>query len=302
MANRFLDALAQDRILVADGAIGTGLQRLGLGPGQPPEELVFDAPGAVLELHRSFVEAGAEIVLTNTFGGTPVRLRDSAYPGRAAELNRRAVELALEAAAPAGALVAGSMGPTGALLTSLPFGTLEPEEAREAYAEQAAALAEGGADLLLVETQFALDEALAAVEGARSASALPLVVSFSFDSVTKRGARTMMGVGAADLAETFPPLGVVALGANCGSTPVVSEAAIRELATLLPGLPLWAKPNAGLPKPLSNPPEYELRPEQLASSALRLVEAGARIVGGCCGTSPEHVRAIADAVSGLARA
>ncbi len=296
MAATFLDALESGRILVADGGTGTGLQELGLKAGQPPEELIIDAPDAVLELHRRFVAAGADVILTNTFGGTPVRLRDSAYPGRAAELNRRGAELAREAAAATGAFVAGSMGPTGALLTSLPFGTLEPEEAKQAYAEQAAALAEGGVDLLLVETQFALDEALAAVEGARSASELPLIVSFSFDSVGKRGARTMMGVGAPELAETFPPLGVAALGANCGSTPEVTEAAIAELSALLPGLPLWAKPNAGLPKPLTDPPEYELGPEQAGTIAIRLVEAGARIVGGCCGSSPDHVRAIARAV------
>jgi 5-methyltetrahydrofolate--homocysteine methyltransferase len=300
VANAFLEALASGRVLLADGGVGTGLQSLGLAPGQPPEELVFDRLDVVLDLHRQFAEAGADIILTNTFGGTRIRLAHSAYPDRVRELNARAVELACEAAAASGALVAGAIGPTGALLTSLPFGTLDPGEAREAFAEQAAALADGGCDLLVVETQFALDEAAAAVQGARDATDLPVVASFSFDRDSRLGPRTMMGVAAKQLVETIVPLGVAAVGANCGGTIETTEAVIAELAALLPGLPLWAKPNAGLPTPGTFPACYPLRPAQAAKAAVRFADAGARIIGGCCGTTPGHIRAIAEALGSRA--
>ncbi len=296
MAQSFIERLEAGEILISDGATGTNHQHNGLKPGVPPEEWVFDEPEKVLELHRAFADAGADIVLTNTFGGTEIRMRNSKYEGRAPELNRRAVELAREATSHReGVLIAGSMGPTGSLFQ--PFGPLVEKEVVETYAEQAAALAEGGVDFLLLETMFALDEALAAIEGAKQGSDLPLVCSFSYD----RGVYTMMGVKPKQVAEALRPLGLAAIGANCGMTLDFMDQVIQELVAEDTGLPIWAKPNAGLPKGGMVLPEYDVGPEEMAQYAAAYVRAGAQIVGGCCGNTPAHVTAIVERVKGEAK-
>jgi methionine synthase I (cobalamin-dependent) len=293
MASRFLERLEAGRVLVADGATGTNDQQMGLAIGVAPEEWAETEPQKVIGLHRAFVAAGADIILTNTFGGTPLRLRETSFAGRARELNRRAAHLAREAASSRpDVLVAGSIGPTGMLLE--PLGDLTASQAMEAYAEQAAGLADGGVDLLLLETFFALEEALAAIEGVRRSTDLPLVVTFSFD----QGTRTMMGLSPTKMIEAIGPLGVAAIGANCGRTLDDMEVITRELAAAQPGIPLWIKPNAGLPRMQGDIARYDTTPERMADYAARFINAGAQIVGGCCGTSPEHLAAIARATRG----
>ena len=291
MTNSFNDRLNAGEVLVADGATGTNLQAVGLPPGTSPEEWVFDQPDRIRALQRSFVEAGSDVILTCTFGGTRLRLKESRYADQVSELNRRAVELAREAAG-ARTLIGGSMGPLGLLLK--PFGPVEYAEAVAAYAEQAQALSGGGVDVLVIETHFALEEAQAAVEGARQVSQLPLVVSFSYD----RGVRTMMGVKPAQVAEKFKLLDVAAIGANCGTTLENMDKIVQEYAAAESGLFIWAKPNAGLPSvdAATGRSVYSVSPEQMGAFAKRYVEIGARIVGGCCGSTPAHVRAIAQAV------
>jgi len=286
----FVDRLSEGEILVADGATATNYQQMGLAIGIAPEEWVFDQPEKVLGLHRAFIDAGSDIILTDTFGATILRLRESPYAGRTTDLNRQAVTLARQAASTRpGVLVAGSMGPTGMLMD--PFGELTPAAAADAYAEQAAALTDGGVDLLLLETFFALEEALAAIEGVRRASALPLVVSFSFD----QGTRTMMGLSPTRVVEAIAPLGVAAIGANCGRSLADMERVVHELAALNSDIPLWIKPNAGLPRMVGDTARYDMGPAEMAEYARRFIDAGARVVGGCCGSSPEHVAAIAAA-------
>lgn len=291
MTNSFADRLNADKVLVADGATGTNLQAVGLLPGTSPEEWVFDQPDRIRALQRSFVEAGSDLILTCTFGGTRLRLKESRYADQVSELNRRAVDLAREAARDR-TLIGGSMGPLGSLLK--PFGPIEYSEAVSAYAEQADALSRGGVDVLVIETHFALEEAQAAVEGARQASQLPLVVSFSYD----RSVRTMMGVKPAQVAEKFKALDVAAIGANCGTTLENMEKILQEYTAANSGLVLWAKPNAGLPSvdAATGRSVYSVSPEQMGEFARRYVEIGARIVGGCCGSTPAHIRAIAQAV------
>ncbi|HTP07378.1 MAG TPA: homocysteine S-methyltransferase family protein [Anaerolineae bacterium] len=298
MAYSFSDRLKAGEILVADGATGTNLQAVGLPPGTSPEEWVLDQPDRIRALQRSFVEAGSDLILTCTFGGTRIRLKESPYADRAAELNRRAVELAREAAGDR-TLIGGSMGPLGSLLK--PFGPIEYAEAVAAYAEQAQALSTGGVDVLVIETHFSLEEAQAAAEGARQVSQLPLVVSFSYD----RGVRTMMGVKPAQVVEKFKSLDVTAIGANCGTTLENLEKIVQEYATAIAaaapsGLFIWAKPNAGLPtvETATSRSVYGVTPEQMGEFAKRYVAIGARIVGGCCGSTPAHVKAIAQAVKG----
>jgi len=291
MTNSFNDRLNAGEVLVADGATGTNLQAVGLPPGTSPEEWVFDQPDRIRALQRSFVEAGSDVILTCTFGGTRLRLKESRYADQVSELNRRAVELAREAAG-ARTLIGGSMGPLGLLLK--PFGPVEYAEAVAAYAEQAQALSGGGVDVLVIETHFALKEAQAAVEGARQVGHLPLVVSFSYD----RGVRTMMGVKPAQVAEKFKLLDVAAIGANCGTTLENMDKIVQEYAAAESGLFIWVKPNAGLPSvdAATGRSVYSVSPEQMGAFAKRYVEIGARIVGGCCGSTPAHVRAIVQAV------
>ena len=172
-----------------------------------------------------------------------------------------------------------------------PLGELTATAAADAYAEQAAGLAEGGVDVLLLETFFALEEALAAIEGIRRTTDLPLVVSFSFD----QGTRSMMGLRPASMVEAIRPLGVAAIGANCGRSLDDMENVVRELASASNEIPLWIKPNAGLPRMDGDTARYDTTPAAMADYATRFIQAGARIVGGCCGTSPEHLSAIAAA-------
>jgi len=291
--NRFLDRLKTGETLVADGATGTNLQKMGLKPGKAPEDLVIEQPDLLLQLERSFVEAGSDILLTCTFGGTRLRMKDSKYQDRAPEVNRRAAELARTAAsARDGVLIAGSMGPTGQVMK--PYGPMTPEQALETYAEQAKALAEGGVDLLLIETMFALEEADAAFNSARSVTDLPIVVSFSYD----RGTRTMMGVKPKDVAKKYKGMGAALIGANCGTTLENMEAVLKEYNETIPGFGLWAKPNAGVPHMDVKTEQgvYDMTPEDMSLHAQKYVAMGARVVGGCCGSTADHVAAIAKAV------
>ena len=291
--NKFLERLNNNEVLVADGATGSNLQRMGLKPGKPPEDLVLDDPDILLKLASSFVEAGSDIILTCTFGGTRLRMKDSKYQDRTPEVNMRAVEIARKAgSAREGVLVAGSMGPVGTLVK--PYGPLEEEDVRATFAEQAKALTEGGADLLLIETMFAFEETTPAFEGAKSASDLPIVVSFSYD----RGVRSMMGVKPKDVIQKYSEMGAAVVGANCGTTLENMELVLKEYAETLPNFPLWAKPNAGVPH-MDIETElgvYDMGPAEMARFSKCYVELGAKIVGGCCGNTPEHVAAIVKAV------
>jgi len=286
----FLSILESGRIIVADGAMGTMLQAAGLPIGMSPEAWLLENPDAVMSVHRAYVEAGAELILTCTFGGNRVRLERSGLSARVAEVNRRAVEIA-RSAADGRACVAGDIGPLGELLA--PLGKLTCEDAVMIFAEQARALAEAGVDLLYIETMADLNEARAAVEGARQADdRIPITVTLSFD---KHG-RTNMGVRPEQAAEALLKMGVAAVGANCGHSLEMTLEALEKMHAYAPQAALIAKPNAGLPRMVERREVYDATPEVMADYALKYIAAGARIVGGCCGSTPEHIRAIARAV------
>jgi 5-methyltetrahydrofolate--homocysteine methyltransferase len=278
--------------LAADGATGTNLQAAGLEPGGHSEEWVFDHPDRILKLEREFVEAGADIILTCTFGATSIRMEGAKYQTQVQELNRQAALLGREAAGRDGSvLVAGSMGPLGKLLR--PLGPLSSDEAAAAYAEQAQGLVSGGVDLLVVETQFSLDEARAAVDAIRQVSDVPVVVSFSYD----RGTRTMMGVKPKDAAITFLELGAAMIGVNCGTTLANALLVLQEYKAAAPSLPVWVKPNAGMPRIEGTTSIYDVTPDQMGEFATAAVRLGATVVGGCCGSTPSHIKAISAALA-----
>jgi methionine synthase I (cobalamin-dependent) len=289
---RFADLLAAAPVPL-DGAMGSALLARGLPAGLPPEAwlLVPEGAAAVAAVHAAHVAAGARVVLTATFGGSPVRLADGAAAGRVAEVGAAAAAIA-RAAVPPDVIVAGDIGPTGALLA--PYGTLEPAAARAAFAEQAAALAAAGVDVLWIETMADLAEARVAVEGARDgAPGLPVVATLTFE----RG-RTLFGDRPEDAAATLAELGVAAVGANCGAGFEAVLDVLPGLAAGARGLPLVAKANAG--RPVAAPDgsvHYPGTPEDAAAYARQAADLGATLIGGCCGTTAEHVAAIAGALA-----
>ena len=284
----FLDRLATGETLLADGAMGTMLQAAGLEKGHAPEEMNLTSPDKVLEVHRGYVEAGSEIILTNTFGANRYRLEKSGLGEQVYELSRKAAEIAREAGA---AFVAGSIGPTGELFA--PLGTLTPEGAREIFGQQARGLADGGVDLLVIETMSDLQEGEAAVEAARQNSDLPLICTMTF----QQKLYTVMGVNAKQAAETLSAWGVSAMGANCGTGPQEVGQVLEQMKQAAPDAILVAKPNAGVPRLVKGRTEFDASPELMAEHAQRFEELGVTIIGACCGSTPEHIAAMARTLS-----
>ncbi len=279
------DLLSKKTPIVYDGATGTLLQRFGLPIGTAPEQWVLDNPGSVYAAAEAYVNAGSQIILTCTFGGTAFRLAASGLDARADEINRHAVELARSAAGTR-ALVAGSMGPLGVL--ALTMGSLTYAEAVEQFSLQAHALANAGVDFLQIESMSDLQEVHAAVQGAREATDLPIAVTMSFDS----GGRTLVGVTPLLAARDLVALDLVAFGANCGSGPENVAAILEDMRFAAPGAVLIAKPNAGIPTVIDGQAIYSMSPRPFAVFAREWVRTGARIIGGCCGTTPDYIREI----------
>ncbi len=294
MSHPLADLIAEKSFLLADGAMGTNLFAQGPMSGDSPEFWNLDHPERVRKVHQDFVDAGSDLVLTNSFGGNRHRLKLHNAQGRVAELNRAAARVAREVAdaAPRKVLVCGSIGPPGGIFQ--PVGALSHEEGVEAFAEQAIALAEGGADVLWIETISAQEELSAAVEGAARAG-LPIVSTMSFDT----NGRTMMGLTpeAALGAAHVLPVRPIGFGANCGIGPaqllhtVLSFRSVRDENDII-----VAKGNCGVPEYVEGAIRYSGSPEIMATYAKLARDAGAHIIGGCCGTTAEHIRAMRDAL------
>ncbi len=294
MSDRLQNLLAARPWLLADGATGTNYFDAGLETGDAPELWNFDHPERVAALHRSFIEAGSDIVLTNSFGGSRYRLKLHKAQGRVAEINRRAAELARACADESGreVVVAGSIGPTGEILA--PLGPLSPEDAADAFAEQAQALADGGADVLWIETMSSVEELSAAVAGA-TRTGLPYVCTLSFDT----HGRTMMGVTPARVAQVMQALEPkpVAYGGNCGTGAAELVTAVLNIGeAAAAGDILVAKSNCGIPEFVQGHIQYSGTPELMADYARLCRDAGVRIIGGCCGTTAAHVKTMHQAL------
>lgn len=290
-----IETLTRGGPVLTDGAWGTQLQARGLAIGEIPEAWNLTRPAAVREVAQAYIEAGSRVVLTNTFGGNRIRLAEAGLADRLEEINRLGAAISREAAG-ARARVFASLGPTGRLLAG---GEVDVEEIRAAFLEQAWALARGGADALIVETMSDLQEARLAVAAARE-TGLPVVACMVFDSGPNRD-RTMTGVTPEESARALAGAGADVVGANCGQ-------GIREFVPLCRRLraaterPLWIKPNAGLPELSEGRAVYRTSPAEFAAFAPALVEGGAAFLGGCCGTGPDFIRALAAALSGAAPA
>ena len=281
--------------MLLDGGLGSVLIAAGLEAGRAPEWWNLEHPERIEALHRAYVDAGSDIVHANTFGANPLRLAAAGLAGRCREINVAAVGIARSACRGAG-LVAGDIGPTGHMLA--PLGTATVEQLRQAFREQAEALAEAGVDLLSIETMSDLREALAAVEAARATS-LAVHASMTFER-RRRGVFTIMGDALVPSLTALAEAGADAVGCNCSVTSPEMVTMVREAAPFV-RVPLTAQPNAGQPRVTPAGVVYDASPEAFARDAVAMVEAGAAMVGGCCGTTPEFIRRARAALDGMAR-
>ena len=292
--NRLAGLFPQGTPVLLDGAMGTLLQDRGLEDGGAGELWNVDRPDDVRAVHEAYADAGAQVLTTNTFGGTRPRLQMHGLEDRVHELNAAAARIARSVADERGLAVAGNLGPTGELLA--PLGAMEPDQATAFFSEQLVGLLDGGIDLVLVETMSDLAEVEAAVAAARdTAPDLPVVVTLSFDT----NLRTMMGVRPGEAVTRLGAAGVDAVGANCGRGPQEMEAIAAQLVEARPdGLLLVAQSNAGLPQVVGDHFEYDSPPAEMAAHAVALTGLGIDLVGACCGSTPAHTAAMREALAG----
>jgi len=290
--NDFLETLASG-VLLADGAMGTMLHGHGVGFDRCFDELNISDAKVVAAVHREYVEAGAQLLLSNTFGANRFKLRKHGLEGKMAEINRAGVELAKAAAMTAGSqrvYVAADIGPLGVRIA--PFGRVQADEARAAYAEQIEALCETGADLIVIETVSDLYEMQEAIKAAKQVCGLPLVASMTFT----RDDRTVLGDEPAAIARSLSSAGADVIGVNCSGGPAQLLRILRSMRQAAPKAFLWVKPNAGWPEQVGGRIMYPADPEYFADYSVSFRDAGAAIVGGCCGTTPQHIAAMRNAL------
>jgi 5-methyltetrahydrofolate--homocysteine methyltransferase len=280
--------------LVTDGAMGTVLFAAGLDQGDPPELWNLSHPERVAAVHQAYLEAGAHILLTNTFGGSRHRLALHDAQDQADQANFAAAEICKQVAAESDGqvIVAGDIGPSGQVLA--PYGELPYEDAVDGFEEQASALMRSGVDVIWIETMSDLEEVRAAVEGTRRVSEeIPIVTTMTFDT---RG-HTMMGVSPEKAVDSLSAFNPVAIGGNCGNGPEEIIEVIEKMHTANPQALLVAKANAGVPELVNGKPVYRASPERMAEYAVESYQAGARVIGGCCGSTPDHIRSITKALA-----
>ncbi len=285
------ETLRTDGVLLADGAWGTEFFKRGLMQGSPPDEWNITHPEIVKDITREYFEAGSRIILTNTFGANRFRLEPHGLSSGVEEINLRAAALARDVVADR-ALLAGDIGPSARFLA---LGEVTPEELFHVFSEQARALGDGGVDLIVVESMTDMEEMAVAVRAAVQSTGLPVVASMTYNH-TPHGYRTMMGNPPEACVRRAEEAGAALIGANCGSgieDYVPLAPILRELTTL----PLWVKANAGIPQIIGGKVTYPLTAEQYASFVPAIADAGVKVIGGCCGTSPSFIREIARTVA-----
>lgn len=292
---RLLEELSKGKILVSDGAWGTFLHKKGLQPGECPELWNIDRQADVFDIARSYVDAGASMIETNSFGANSFKLAGYGLQEKVFELNKKAAEISRKAAG-AGVFVLGSVGPTGKMLITE---EVTPMELYEAFKEQSMALEKGGADAIIIETMTDLEEARIAVKAARENTSCDVICTMTFDKDPVNGYHTMMGVSPAEMTQTLIEAGASVVGANCGNGIAGMIDIVKEIRAVNASVPVLIHANAGIPVYDDGKTLFPESPSYMAGMVHELIEAGANIVGGCCGTTPEHIAQINKVVKGL---
>jgi 5-methyltetrahydrofolate--homocysteine methyltransferase len=289
--------LLDGEFLLSDGAWGTLLQAQGLQPGECPELWCVERRAAVLAVAKSYVQAGSDLIETNSFGGTRFKLEFFGLGGRTAEINRAAAAISREAAGPARPVIA-SVGPTGRMLL---MGDVTESQLYEAFREQLTALESGGADACCIETFSDIEEARIAIRAAKEATRLDVICTFTFQQAVDGTYRTMMGVSPEEAGRAAAEAGADVIGANCGQGMAQMVPIVQAMQAAVPAKPIMVQANAGMPKTVDGKDVFPESPEVMARHVAPVVAAGARIVGGCCGTTPAHIAAMGAVLRGLAK-
>lgn len=293
--NKLIAELQKGKILVSDGAWGTFLQKKGLQPGECPEYWNISRPDDVSAIAKSYIEAGADMIETNSFGGNYYKLKNYGLQDCVFEINRAAAEISRRAAGPE-RFVLGSIGPTGKLLM---MEEVTPDDLYQAFKNQSKALESGGADAIVIETMTDLEEAKIAVQAAKENTSCAVICTMTFDKTVDGTYRTMMGISPAEMTESLVEAGASVIGANCGNGIADMIGIVREIRSVNAEIPVLVHANAGMPQYLDGETVFPETPADMAGRVKEIVEAGANIIGGCCGTTPDHICEVRHVVKNL---
>jgi len=293
--SKIIQEIQKGRVLVSDGAWGTFIQKKGLQPGECPEQWNISRPQDVFEIAKSYIDAGADMIETNSFGGNYYKLKGYGLENQVYELNKAAAEISRKAAGP-DRFVLGSVGPTGKLLIMEEVTT---EELYQCFKNQSLALEAGGADAIVIETMTDLEEACIAVKAATENTACEVICTMTFDKILSGEFRTMMGISPSEMTEALVAEGASVIGANCGNGIADMIGIVEEIRRVNAQIPVLIHANAGMPKYCDGETSFPETPGDMASRVKDIVKAGANIIGGCCGTTPEHICEVHRVVSSL---